>query len=686
MDPSSGEEDSVVVPMNPDIPEFRVVPPRLWVERTVSLHDSDGLKIAEGLPRNLRSNAISESSGPLGDSLIVVQVSNVFVPVERPEDWIYSFKSWPIRQVFLDGVSLLHHSQRDIFNRWVQEQSRECGKRTRSYDNSSRNYHAPVSRKAQTLLTPQSINAVASNTCCSQHCVQHYPREKIKILRSRMYEKTTVQFKNHIKLDVHRQFHTNSTGRNVVTLEGIDVCPFAWMKIMGVSSSTFYRNAQNAAAGYEAQLHGNTGMRKPRSHTVVASAVLGALLARHADHMPHKSRSLSSGEKVVSKVLPSSFKWKDQIPLISDHLADCGLPPLSASNLSKIRRLSYPEYYAKRAGDNFARCSKCDEFESLMKLTLPGTQSALLWSRKLNVHLDSAFAHRDLYYLNRFRSKTMPREVLTIMHDKMDHSKTSSPVLSHKVKNLDGLMKLPLAVTGILAHGHVDQRYAHYGLDIFSHDANYTVGSFAKLLRDLEAPPKSSSRQLFTETPSHSLYAALLYGSEVCMDPLGPIPEILVPAKPLPPVLNVQMDNAVSDNKNRFVFSFWSLLVAKRVFREVYVNFMLVGHTHDDIDALFGRWSMALHKEDFPTIPLLMKSFMKLEKLPVIPHLVQEVPNFKSFIEEWLLDGDETLIGHTKAHQFKFFLDASGCPVMKYKILCHDEEWLPKGDDGGIKL
>ena len=64
------------------------------------------------------------------------------------------------------------------------------------------------------------------------------------------------------------------------------------------------------------------------------------------------------------------------------------------------------------------------------------------------------------------------------------------------------------------------------------------------------------------------------------------------------------MDNVVSDNNISF-FCFWSLLVAKRVFREVYVNFMLVGHTHDDIDALFGRWSMALQRADFPTILLL---------------------------------------------------------------------------------
>ena len=68
------------------------------------------------------------------------------------------------------------------------------------------------------------------------------------------------------------------------------------------------------------------------------------------------------------------------------------------------------------------------------------------------------------------------------MHDKMDHAKTASPVFSHKSKQLDGLTKLLVTVTGMIAHGHGDVRYAHYGLDIFLHDSNYTVGSLAKLL------------------------------------------------------------------------------------------------------------------------------------------------------------------------------------------------------------
>ena len=100
------------------------------------------------------------------------------------------------------------------------------------------------------------------------------------------------------------------------------------------------------------------------------------------------------------------------------------------------------------------------------------------------------------------------------------------------------------------------------------------------------------------------------------MDPLDPPLDISILVKPLPPILNVQMDNVVSNNKNKYVFCFWSLLVAKCIFCKVYVNFMLVGHTCNDIDALFGRWSMALWKESFPTIPILMKYFMKNETIP----------------------------------------------------------------------
>jgi hypothetical protein len=113
--------------------------------------------------------------------------------------------------------------------------------------------------------------------------------------------------------------------------------------------------------------------------------------------------------------------------------------------------------------------------------------------------------------------------------------------------------------------------------------------------------------------------------------------------------LNLQLDNPCSDNKNMYTFCFFLLLVVNGVFRKVYVNFMLVGHTHNDIDALFNRWNMKLRKLDYPTIPLLMNSFMDVESLPVIPHLIKEVLDFKGFIDSCICKKGDKLEGHTTA-------------------------------------
>ena len=190
---------------------------------------------------------------------------------------------------------------------------------------------------------------------------------------------------------------------------------------------------------------------------------------------------------------------------------------------------------------------------------------------------------------------------------------------------------------------------AHYGLDIYPMNPNHTIGSIAKLLRDLEGVRRNASRCLFTEEGEQStLTKALLKGVEICRELLLPTVEEPEGAKQLPPILTLQLDNACADNKNRWVFAYCSMLVYKRIFREVYINFLIVGHTHEAIDALFGRWSTRLKTRDYPTVPLLMKSFMDCETEPVIPHLIEEVPDFKSFVEGYLGRGGQNLEGHSK--------------------------------------
>jgi hypothetical protein len=52
----------------------------------------------------------------------------------------------------------------------------------------------------------------------------------------------------------------------------------------------------------------------------------------------------------------------------------------------------------------------------------------------------------------------------------------------------------------------------------------------------------------------------------MCDGSLPLLPATPILAAPLLPVLNIQLDNVCSNNKNQYVFSFFSLLVHKGVF------------------------------------------------------------------------------------------------------------------------
>ena len=62
----------------------------------------------------------------------------------------------------------------------------------------------------------------------------------------------------------------------------------------------------------------------------------------------------------------------------------------------------------------------------------------------------------------------------------------------------------------------------------------------------------------------------------------------------LPPHLYVQLDNCWRENKNKYFFAYLCLLVELKVFVDVEVNFLMVGHTHEDIDQVFSRYPMHL--------------------------------------------------------------------------------------------
>ena len=204
-------------------------------------------------------------------------------------------------------------------------------------------------------------------------------------------------------------------------------------------------------------------------------------------------------------------------------------------------------------------------------------------------------------------SKRFPKEYLSIIHDKMDKTKTSIPRLRVKSKSVVGT-NLGLSLTGMLTHGHKVGGFGHFSLPFVHMGSQFTITSLAKCLRDLEESQMDMyGDPLYESGSSRNPLTNALLDTSIYLKCQGYKDDFIshgssksqnVDFKPLPQHLLLQLDNAASDNKNHYLFMFLSLLIALGVFITIEVGFLPVGHTHEYIDGTYGRMSSNLKSKD----------------------------------------------------------------------------------------
>src|SRR5579875_34557 len=75
----------------------------------------------------------------------------------------------------------------------------------------------------------------------------------------------------------------------------------------------------------------------------------------------------------------------------------------------------------------------------------------------------------------------------------------------------------------------------------------------------------------------------------------------------LPPTLRIQADNCTRENKNVYMFALCAMLVGIGFFQEVQLCFLLVGHTHEDIDQCFNIISNTLKRTNIDSLKELLE-------------------------------------------------------------------------------
>ena len=127
----------------------------------------------------------------------------------------------------------------------------------------------------------------------------------------------------------------------------------------------------------------------------------------------------------------------------------------------------------------------------------------------------------------------------------------------------------------------------------------------------------------------------------------------------LPPVLYMQLDNTCRENKNKFVFSFLAYLVTMGVFKKIKVNFLLVGHTHEDIDQYFSVVSKGLVRNHPRTLPHMQRT-VELLREDTVQFLLKDYIDFKS----WLHGHSDLSLGNLAPdHQFRFAMVPKPLPA-----------------------
>lgn len=174
-------------------------------------------------------------------------------------------------------------------------------------------------------------------------------------------------------------------------------------------------------------------------------------------------------------------------------------------------------------------------------------------------HYNQQYEERCLYYGRRQLSLARPSQYLSIIVDACSSNLTALPAFWRKSKGLpEKFEAFGSTLYGVLVHGA--EGFFGYLVDgACKGGASVTVETINRTLHKVSAARGNS----------------------------------------LPPTLFIQVDGCVGDNKNRTLFGYAAWLVAQGHFREVNVCFLMVGHTHEDIDACFGvisRYFKALGK------------------------------------------------------------------------------------------
>lgn len=228
--------------------------------------------------------------------------------------------------------------------------------------------------------------------------------------------------------------------------------------------------------------------------------------------------------------------------------------PAGISLFRKIVKVHFKEHirFAKKY-NTFTKCNTCSDYKIQIRRAGAGSAPGRVWLKHYFRHLMWQAQNRLRYHNHATKGKCFPHKYCSIIMDGSDNHSFEIPFFGDKRKDWGGVERPKTRSTGVLMHS--DSSAVHTGgMRLYITDERTKKGTNFNVTVLLHALLKEREAR-------------------------GGV---------LPPYLYLQMDSA-GDNKSKTMARVCEYLVKMGVFLKIKVCMLPVGHTHEDIDAGFGR-------------------------------------------------------------------------------------------------
>jgi hypothetical protein len=426
------------------------------------------------------------------------------------------------------------------------------------------------------------------------HCLFEYARHPNELARSNWL------------LQRIRENYIPRTKKFKLSIDGRDVCAFAFRTIYGITKTRFYDIRKICLKGQVAVItHGNALRPYLRPRTDLSATWIHYFGVTFCEFMPHLN----------IMYLPTGLTKEDVFDLFIDSMTK-KFPDAERDEFPKrslflsILHQRYPFIKVARKC-RLGRCHDCVFYD--LKLTddsLPKEEKEALRKTKAK-HLNSVMAERAAYK-EVSREAAMPdSKTLSLIFDK-----GNGPRIPHSAKfpkNWATAKRFKSGLWGLIDHSNMKKVLIPH-MSEYPDDPNFTLSVFYDYLVNVRRTMKGG----------------------------------------FPAYLHLQVDNCAKENKNNWMLALLSTLVEKNLFKIIVLEFLPPGHTHEDIDALFTPVSNGATSYNAFTPNEFASSFLKScyrhhknnPKILSFP----KVYDWKSFFNPCM----RRIEGITKYRSFKF--------------------------------